>query len=148
MWGRGREVRALRVATWNIAGGHRSAQAPESFTREDQRAALQGEVQRWIRVYGCDVLALQECESAVGDAEVLASHELVGAVEAGETRGWVHLYVRRGARYERIEVEQGLPCVAMRMVVEAGGADEESLVVAAVHLPVGDCAGRRQRILE
>ena len=33
-------VRALRVATWNIAGGHRSAQAPKTFNALDQRAKI------------------------------------------------------------------------------------------------------------
>jgi hypothetical protein len=39
------------------------------------------EVQRWIRVVGCEVIALQECESAMGFPELLGSHELVGAVQ-------------------------------------------------------------------
>ena len=30
----------LRVLTWNIAGGLRSAQAPEKYSAEDQRAAV------------------------------------------------------------------------------------------------------------
>ena len=36
----------LRVATWNIAGGHRSSQAPATFNERDQRAAVMAEVQR------------------------------------------------------------------------------------------------------
>ena len=98
--------------------------------------------------YGCDVVALQECESGTGAAEILGSHELVGAVAAEESRGWVQLYVRRGLQHERIELASGMPCVAMRVVVEAGGAEAENLVIAAVHMPVGDCAGKRLRIVE
>ena len=35
------------VATWNVAGGHRSAQAPSAFRAKDQRAAVMGELSRW-----------------------------------------------------------------------------------------------------
>ena len=54
----------LRCATWNIAGGHRSSLAPESFSLDDQRSAVVREIRRWQTSFGCDVLALQECESA------------------------------------------------------------------------------------
>ena len=106
-----KEARALRVVTWNTAGGQRSAQAPGSWTSADQQAAVQGQLQRWLRAYGCDVVALQECESGTGAAEILGSHELVGAVAAEESRGWVQLYVRRGLQHERIELASGMPCV-------------------------------------
>ena len=40
------------------------------------------EVLRW----GADIVALQECESATGFPELLESHQLVGAVQAAESR--------------------------------------------------------------
>ena len=52
----------LRVATWNIAGGLKSDDAPSAYGLTDQRASVMSEVLRWKRSYGCDVLALQECE--------------------------------------------------------------------------------------
>jgi endonuclease/exonuclease/phosphatase family metal-dependent hydrolase len=106
------------------------------------------EILRWDRAFGCDVIALQECESSAGYEELLGSHELVGSAEAVATRGFVHLYARRGVKYERVEVDGAEPCVAMRVDFGDGEAPAQSLVTAAVHLPVGDCAGRRQRILE
>ena len=52
----------LRIASWNIAGGHKSAQSPGTYRAEDQRAKVMSEIQRWNRSYRCDVIALQECE--------------------------------------------------------------------------------------
>ena len=68
-------MRALRVATWNIASGHRSAQAPDTYNAADQRAALMNEVLRWHRAGRCDFLALQECELAVDGAELACESE-------------------------------------------------------------------------
>jgi hypothetical protein len=138
---RGKHMRVVRVATWNVAGGHRSAQAPEAFNAEDQRAAVMAEILRWGRAFGCDVIALQECEGIAGYQELLETHELVGAVEAVATRGYVHLYARRGMKYERVAVEGAEPCVVMRLDLAEGEAPAQSLVIAAAHLPIGDCAG-------
>ena len=54
-------VRAMRLATWNIAGGLTSDQAPKGYNSEDQRAGVMQEVMRWRGSFGCDVVALQEC---------------------------------------------------------------------------------------
>ena len=55
-----RRPRMLRVATWNIAGGKKSDDAPSAYSLTDQQASVMREVLRWERSYGCDVLALQE----------------------------------------------------------------------------------------
>ena len=92
-----------RIATWNIAGGHRSVQAPETYQEEDQRAAIKFEILRWIQCYALDVLALQECENSNALNDLDTAFELAGAVAAKETRGFVHLYVRKGIKYEVLE---------------------------------------------
>jgi len=146
---RRRPVCAARVVTWNIAGGHKSAQAPETYNAEDQRAKVMSEILRWSRSYRCDVIALQECERPAGYEELLVSHELAGSTEAVATRGHVHLYVRRGVQYSRMDIGADTPCVAVRLCVGEGdgGAGQDCAVVAA-HLPTGDCAGSRERILK
>ena len=108
------------------------------------------EVQRWVRVFSCDVLCLQECESAEAYRELLGSHELVAAVEARETRGWVHVYVRRGLSYERLlsQTKESVPGVVVRVDVDAGERGVDAVVVAGVHLPTGDCASQRRGIVE
>ena len=45
-------------------------------------------------------------------------------------------------------VRRGDPCVAVSLEVESVGGGAESVVIAGVHLPAGDLAGRRQGILE
>ena len=142
------QVRVLRVATWNIAGGHRSAQAPGQYNALDQRAHIMSEILRWCRAFRCDVIALQECEGSVGYTELLGTHELVGSAEAMATRGFVHLYARRGVQFERVDLDVGGAAVAARVDLADGEPSAQSLVVAAVHLPIGECAGKRQRILE
>ena len=146
--GRVGQLCPLRVATWNIAGGQRSAQAPETYSALDQRAAVVGEILRWCRVFGCDVVELQECESAEVYSEMLGTHEFVGSREAVANRGFVHLYLRRGLAFERLELEEDCPCVAATVTFDNEGSFAKSVDVAAVHLPTGDGRGRRQRILE
>ena len=141
-------VPVLRVASWNIAGGHLSSQAPQRYSLLDQRAAVMGEVLRWCASFRCDVLVLQECEAEGGYEELLESHELGGAVEAVANRGFVHVYVRKGLSYHRLEIAGADPCVAVQVELEGNGSGAQSLCVAGVHLPVGDCAGRRQKIVE
>ena len=51
---------------------------------------------RWERSYGCDVLALQECQAGEALSELEERFAFVGSAEAHATRGFVHLYVRRG----------------------------------------------------
>ena len=140
----------LRIASWNIAGGHVSAQAPAKFSSADQRACIFHELARWHRAYGCDVLALQECEHAEAYGELLTDYDLVGMVEATASRGYVHVYVRRceELRSERVELGASSACVAVRVLVKSGEMSERSCVVLAVHLPHGDAAGLRKGILE
>ena len=106
------------------------------------------EIQRWNRSYRCDVIAVQECEQEAGYEELLVSHDLAGSVEAVATRGHVHVYVRRGLPYERVGMASGAPCVAVRLRVGEGvGEAAQDCAVVAAHLPTGDSAGRRERII-
>lgn len=143
-----KQAPAIRIVTWNVAGGHRSAQAPSTYNEKDQRAAVMGEVLRWCRTFACDVIALQECEGGSGYDELLGTHELAGSTEAVDTRGFVQVYVRRGLQYVQVEAGESEPYVAVRVSWGHAGMAQQSLVIAGVHLPVGDCAGKRQRILE
>ena len=72
---------------------------------------------------------------------------LVGAVEARESRGFVHVYVRSGMSYGRLLVDGPEPCVLVR--VGRADAVAETFVAAAVHLPVDAAnAGVRERVLQ
>jgi len=132
----------VRAATWNIAGGHRSAQAPSAFSERDQHQAQMQEILRWRAVFQCDVVALQECEAATACSELLGDFAFVGSAAASASRGFVHLYVCHGISFERVSVPDSLPCVAVRLRPEAAAT-----VVAAVHLPIGDGDGRRELLL-
>ena len=142
-WGK----RVVHVASWNIAGGQRSAEAPARFSEQDQRAAVMAEICRWHKSYGCDVIALQECEFAEGYEELLQTHEIIAAAEAQASRGFVQVYVRRGLRAERLGMEHGDPCVCVRLLLECSSGKPETLVVVAVHLPCGDASGVRERVV-
>jgi hypothetical protein len=134
----------LRVASWNIAGGHRSAQAPQNYSAEDQRSALLREIQRWQRAFGLDVLALQECEEADPILDLTKGYEFVGSSRASALHGFVHLYVRAGVAWERLVLNAELDaCVGARFTF----ADGKFLNVVTVHLPVGDQKGFRERCL-
>ena len=135
----------VRVATWNIAGGHQSSQAPKTWSQRDQRAAVCAEVLRWRAAFQCDVAALQECEDGSAMGELGAEFVLVGSAEAKDTRGHVHLYVRRGVEARCLEAGAGEPCVAAS--VKVPGREAEVCVVA-VHLPSGDKAVARRGVLE
>ena len=140
-------------ATWNIAGGHRAAVAPQSWTARDQRAAVLGEVLRWRQARGCDVVALQECEGGCAYEELSGEFNLAGVAQAHESRGYVHLYVRHGLRAESVAVPGQDPFVLCRVQVPGdggadGGADGDGHVhVAAVHLPTDASWERRRAIL-
>ena len=134
----------LRVATWNVAGGLKSAQAPGRFSDRDQRAAVVAEIMRWRAAFRCDVVALQECEHAEAMEEFSGHLEFVGSAEAKGTRGFVHLYVRPGLEHARMPLGTADPCVAA--AVKVSGAPE-ALHVVAVHLPSGDRAAERRRVL-
>jgi len=58
------------------------------------------------------------------------------------------LYVRRGMQHERLETTADFPGVSMRLCTGEEGARGEGFVVASVHLPTGDCAGRREMLLQ
>lgn len=143
-------MKMLGVASWNIAGGHISAQAPKKgYGAEDQRARLMAEILRWERAFGVDVVVLQECEERTAYRELSKVYELVGAVEAVANRGFVHVYVRLrvGIEFEQVDVGKVDPCVAVRVDFDPDGAGKQSLVLVAVHLPAGDAVDARKRIL-
>ena len=140
-----RSLAVLKIATWNIAGGHRSAQAPLSFNALDQRARLCSELQRWQHAFdGCDIYCLQECESEEPFQELLEAHDFVGAQSADQNRGFVQMYVRRGLSWRRLGAAEADPCVIACMDLSSLESELKSLVVMGVHLPVGDrlCARR------
>ena len=114
-------LHALRVATWNIAGGKRSSQASEKWSPLDQREAIAQEVLRW----GADVVALQECEDAAPYDRLTSKYDFVGSAAAVETRGHVHVYLKRGGalRLEELEttVKGDLPAVEACMAWASGG---------------------------
>ena len=117
--------------------------APATWSLTDQRAAIVAEVLRWRSSLACDVVALQECETATAVPGLDCAFDFAGAAPATETRGFVHLYVRKGLSWSPFEAVQP-PCVAVRIerperVEEAEeeeeGGSQASLVIAAVHLP-------------
>ena len=136
----------FRVATWNVAGGLKSDDAPSAYSLIDQHASVMREVLRWERSYGCDVLALQECQAGEALAELGERFAFVGSAEAHATRGFVHLYVRRGVEFEVVSLAAAGPSVAVR-VRRAEAKDNEGLILAAVHLPSGDSSGKRREIM-
>jgi len=148
--GRGPNVEMLGVASWNIAGGHKSVQAPKGYGAEDQRARQMAEILRWERSFGADVVALQECEEATAYRELQRRYELVGTAEAVANRGFVHVYVRRrdDIEFERLDVGAAAPCVAVRIDFGSEGGARQSLVLVAVHLPAGDAVDGRRQILK
>ncbi|CAK0862898.1 unnamed protein product, partial [Prorocentrum cordatum] len=140
----------LRVGTWNVAGGSWSAQAPPRYGGRDQRAALVAEILGWRRAFGCDVVALQECEGADAMGELLEHYHFLGATPATATRGYVHLCVRKGMEAERLLCEASPAAgVAARVRVASGrgGAAAGEVCVLAVHLPAGDRAAQRAAAL-
>ena len=140
----------VRVATWNVAGGLRSAQAPQGYNIRDQRYAVTREILRWEKAYGCDVVALQECEAADPYVELAGVYDLAAAADAGaEGRGYVQVYVRRraGVAYDAISVGLGLPCVLVRVSVPGGRGGATEFLVLAVHLPAGSRPDARQALL-
>ena len=136
----------LRVATWNIAGGLKSDDSPSAYSLTDQQASVMREVLRWERSYGCDVLALQECEGGEALAELADKFEFVGSAEANETRGFVHLYVSRGLIVNAVALGNAGPSVAVRVRHPEASGDTE-LMLAAVHLPSGDSSGKRRQVM-
>ena len=140
----------LRVGTWNIAGGQWSSQAPVRYGAQDQRQVVVAEIVGWRKKFGCDVVALQECEGPGPMEGLLDDYVFVGSAPAKATRGHVHLYVRKGLEYERVcEGSGGAPFVAARVKVcsEGGSRGPGEVCVVAVHLPSGERAAERARVL-
>ena len=147
--GAARDDRVLRVATWNIAGGHKSAKAPDTWSDADQKAAVFQEVLRWEQVHKCDVVCLQECESPEACVEIGDKYAFVGSAAARENRGYVHMYVRHGVDFERCAVDASRPAVAARVKYQvAASGPSQSVVLVAVHLPTGDQAKLRRQCVE
>ena len=130
---------ALRVLTWNIsaAPGQRntSAQAPDRWSGQENLERQELEVERLQP----DLVALQECPSAVALARLAAKYTLLGAVEAHA--GFVHLYARKGVEQVREDVRpgRGVPGVVGQVLV--GGM---RLGVVAMHLAWGAGAAARR----
>ena len=144
----GADDRALvRIATWNLAGGLRSAQAPKQYSLQDQRAQVVAEVLRWRADLRCDVVALQECEDAEPMKELLDVYDFVAAAPAPKTRGYVHMYVRKQLIYGQIKLDGGLPCVAATVTVPVRENVTRDVHVVAMHLPSGECRAERLRIV-
>ncbi len=103
----------LRGLTWNVSldlqGEGKSVRAPTTWTREENRAAIEQEILRWMP----DIVALQECPTAVALPRLQASCELLGAAPAHA--GFVHLYVRPGRGWGRVVAGKG-PGVIGRLV--------------------------------
>ena len=140
----------LRVGTWNVAGGSWSAQAPPRYGEKDQRAAVVSEIVEWREKFGCDVVALQECEEPGAMGELLEAYDFVGSAPAKATKGHVHLYVRHGLGFERVSLGAGAgPGVAARVKVASGRSarSPEEVCVVAVHLPAGEKAAERAGVL-
>ena len=144
------DERVLRVATWNIAGGHKSGKAPDTWTDADQRAAVFQEVLRWEQIHKCDVVALQECEDAAACPEMVDKYVLAGSAAARANRGYVHLYVRKGVDFEACTMVGDKPAVAAHVKYPGGGAGGpcKSVVLVAVHLPSGDQSQLRKQCVE
>ena len=139
----------IRVASWNIAGGQKSDDAPATYSMDDQEAFVAKEIGRWVQSYGCDVIALQECQSDACEKSLADAFELVGSAEAKESRGFVQLYVRRGMQYEQVAMNGCEPCVALRLRSGDDKTNDEGLVIVATHLPSGpSVSGRRMQILK
>ncbi|MCP4861774.1 MAG: AAA family ATPase, partial [Planctomycetes bacterium] len=138
----GAAQKLMTAATWNVSGGRRSAQAPESWSSADQAAALEHEVLRW----DCDLVALQEVSSPEALESLQPWYNFVGASRSH--CGFVQLYLRKKLEFSDVQkdVEGVLACkVLVRSSSEDSGKD---MTVAAVHLPSGmSKAPARSRIL-
>ena len=125
-----------------------SAQAPETWSLADQRMAVIAEIRRWQESLKCDVVVLQECEGPMAIAELECAYVFVGAAEAKATRGFVHVYVRPGVKFELVPVSVSHPFLIVRLEYSAGGAGKtERIVLVAVHMPSGGKAKKRQSLM-
>ena len=138
----------LRVATWNIAGGLRSAQAPKEYSQSDQRAVILAEILRWRRAFGVDIVCLQECEAQEAMSGLLAAYEFVGSQPAPESRGFVHMYARKGLEFERLVLPGKVPGVAAIVGAGQGETDSMPSCVVGLHLPAGEKVGGRLSLVK
>ena len=132
------DLAPVSVLTWNIDGMGKSRLAPESFVLAEKLAIVQLEILRWAP----EVVALQECDGDVAlEALCKQKYDFVGAAVAH--RGYVQLYVKKGVRWGRRQVVEGLPAV-LAEVAFAGKA----VCVAGVHLePHAEGVARRREQL-
>ena len=91
------------------------------------------------------LLYRKECENEAAYEELTHRFVHVGAAEAKDSRGFVHVYVRHGVNCDTVEMRADTPGVCV--MVSLDESRRETVIVAAVHLPVGDSAGMRKKIL-
>jgi endonuclease/exonuclease/phosphatase family metal-dependent hydrolase len=146
----------MKAFTWNVSGGQKSEESPDSWLLEDQRNQLVDEVLRW----DCDVVALQEVESRepierlthryshVGSSVVLEGVESEGSIErvarchshVGSSRshqGFVQLYVSKTLNFVHRAANRPGVVVCSLLLKDAAGDVEHPVRLAAVHLPSG-----------
>ena len=133
----------MKAVTWNISGGTRSAQAPESWLLADQGNEIIREVLRWE----ADVVCLQEVESATPLERLVDRCQHVGSSRThdgfqhvGSSRshcGFVHLYVSKALEFADPQSHvKGVVACTLRL--KAGGSEAgQEIKVVAVHLPSG-----------
>ena len=121
----------LKAATWNICGGQKSAQAPESWLLADQANEVVKEVFRW----DADVVSLQEVLSDEPVERLLHRYNHVGS--SGSHRGFVHLYVSKNLTIVDCKCDRpGVVLCRLRLKTAVDDV-ESSMMIAAVHLPSG-----------
>ena len=128
------EFHPMRLLTWNVAGKMTSASGPEWWRPNDKVAVMRGDLARWAP----DVVALQECPEEGHWEGLSVDYTLVGAARVREDArdaGFVHLYVKRGLRAERVS-GGGWPGVIAEVQVQG-----EVVKIVAAHLVHGPGAG-------
>ena len=124
-------VSILKAVTWNISGGQKSAQAPDSWLLADQGNEVVKEILRW----GGDVVALQEVMSEQPMERLLTTYNHVGS--SGSHRGFVHLYTSKEIVFSDVRCDR--PGVVLCKLQWACDGDDakRSMTVSAVHLLPG-----------
>ena len=124
----------LRLLTWNICEAEgvqtKSVQAPDTWTKEENREAVQQEILRW----DADVVGLQECPSVQALPQLSGRYVLVGS-SAKTHAGCVQLNVRRELQASVVELAAEVPGVGAALSVNG-----ESVLVVALHLAHGGMA--------
>ncbi|CAK0828905.1 unnamed protein product, partial [Prorocentrum cordatum] len=140
------EGEGAEAAAGSVSGGRTSAL--ERGRGDGATAGVRLRVGAWNFAGGS--WSAQECEEAGAMGELLDQCQFLGATPAAATRGYVHLYVRRGMEAERLLCEASSAAgVAARVRVAPGrgGAAADEVCVLAVHLPAGDRAAQRAAAL-